>query len=93
MEAALSHDGGGGLARAGLAGLLRARALSALVGRRVPQTRVVVGGMNTEELAPPDDSQIAFDARSWRFRCRVMAAISLFTYVPLITLVAVFESR
>ncbi|KAH9035880.1 hypothetical protein EDB85DRAFT_2143376 [Lactarius pseudohatsudake] len=53
----------------------------------VPTTRVVVGG------APPDDSQIAFDARSWRFRCRVMTVISLFTYVPLITLVAIFESR
>ncbi|KAH9073570.1 hypothetical protein EDB83DRAFT_83129 [Lactarius deliciosus] len=60
---------------------------------RMPKTRVVVGGMNMEELAPPDDSQIAFDARSWRFRCRVMAAISLLTYVPLITLVAIFESR
>ena len=30
------------------------------------------------------------DARSWRFRCRVMAAISLVTYVPFIVLVAIF---
>ncbi|KAN0127953.1 hypothetical protein V8E53_013575 [Lactarius tabidus] len=30
------------------------------------------------------------DARSWRFRCRVMAAISLVTYVPFIVYVAIF---
>ena len=30
------------------------------------------------------------DARSWRFRCRVMAGISLFTYVPFIVCVAIF---
>ena len=33
---------------------------------------------------------VCADARSWRFRCRVMAAISLFTYVPFIVLVAIF---
>ena len=30
------------------------------------------------------------DARSWRFRCRVMAAISLVTYVPFVVCVAIF---
>jgi hypothetical protein len=30
------------------------------------------------------------DARSWRFRCRVMETISLVTYVPLIVFVAIF---
>ena len=36
---------------------------------------------------------VATDARSWRFRCRVMSAISLFTYIPFIVLVAVFVPR
>ncbi|KAF5382785.1 hypothetical protein D9615_002750 [Tricholomella constricta] len=30
------------------------------------------------------------DAKSWRLRCRVMAVISFFTYVPFIVLVAIF---
>ena len=30
------------------------------------------------------------DSRSWRFRCQVMAGISLFTYVPFIVCVAIF---
>ena len=33
------------------------------------------------------------DARSWRFRCRVMSVISLFTYIPFIVLVAIFVPR
>ncbi|KAJ7293845.1 hypothetical protein C8J57DRAFT_1457822 [Mycena rebaudengoi] len=37
-----------------------------------------------------DDPQLEFDARTWRTRCRVMAAISLLTYIPFIILVAVF---
>jgi len=56
---------------------------------RVPQTRVV-GGTDTEKAVPLDDPQIEFDARSWRFRCRVMAFISLFTYIPFIVCIAVF---
>ncbi|KAH9035879.1 hypothetical protein EDB85DRAFT_1862620 [Lactarius pseudohatsudake] len=56
---------------------------------RVPKTRVV-GGTDTEKAVPLDDPQIEFDARSWRFRCRVMAAVSLFTYVPFIVLVSIF---
>jgi hypothetical protein len=30
------------------------------------------------------------DASSWRKRCRVMAVVSLFTYLPFIILVAIF---
>jgi hypothetical protein len=33
------------------------------------------------------------DARSWRRRCRIMAGVSLVTYVPFIVLLAVFLSR
>ena len=36
---------------------------------------------------------VVIDARSWRFRCRVMSVISLFTYIPFIVLVAVFVPR
>jgi len=56
---------------------------------RVPKTRVV-GGTDTEKAVPLDDPQIEFDALSWRFRCRVMAGISLVTYVPFIICVAIF---
>lgn len=40
-----------------------------------------------------DDPKIEFDAKSWRFRCRVMSIVSLFTYIPFIVLVAVFVGR
>jgi hypothetical protein len=30
------------------------------------------------------------DAKSWRRRCRIMAGVSLITYIPFIVLVAVF---
>ena len=30
------------------------------------------------------------DARTWRFRCRIMAGVSLITYIPFIVLVAIF---
>ncbi|KAJ7081568.1 hypothetical protein B0H15DRAFT_786298 [Mycena belliarum] len=33
------------------------------------------------------------DARTWRTRCRVMAGVSVVTYVPFIVLVAVFVPR
>ncbi|KAI0298148.1 hypothetical protein B0F90DRAFT_1632918 [Multifurca ochricompacta] len=59
---------------------------------RVPKTRVV-GGTDTEKAVPLDDPQIEFDARSWRFRCRVMAVISLFTYIPFIVCIAIFAGR
>lgn len=38
----------------------------------------------------PLTSCLAIDAKSWRFRCRVMAAISLITYIPFIVLIATF---
>ncbi|KAN0128643.1 hypothetical protein V8E53_013562, partial [Lactarius tabidus] len=50
----------------------------------------VVGGTDTEKAVPLDDPQNECDARSWRFRCRVMAAISLVTYVPSIVCVPIF---
>ncbi|KAJ7726510.1 hypothetical protein B0H16DRAFT_1592458 [Mycena metata] len=40
-----------------------------------------------------DDPQVEFDANSWRKRCRIMAGVSLVTYVPFIVLLAVFLSR
>ncbi|KAJ7480129.1 hypothetical protein B0H11DRAFT_2233683 [Mycena galericulata] len=40
-----------------------------------------------------DDPQLEFDARTWRTRCRIMAAVSLITYVPFVVLVAVFARR
>ncbi|KAI0265564.1 hypothetical protein BC834DRAFT_824643 [Gloeopeniophorella convolvens] len=59
---------------------------------RVPRTRHV-GGTDTEKAVPLDDPQIESDARSWRTRCRIMAVVSLFTYIPFIVCVAVFASR
>ncbi|KAJ7071374.1 hypothetical protein C8F01DRAFT_1110281 [Mycena amicta] len=40
-----------------------------------------------------DDPQVEFDARTWRTRCRIVAVLSLFTYIPFIVLVAVFVVR
>lgn len=40
-----------------------------------------------------DDVQREYDARTWRTRCRVMAGVSVVTYVPFIVLVAVFVPR
>ncbi|KAI0320945.1 hypothetical protein OF83DRAFT_1205868 [Amylostereum chailletii] len=59
---------------------------------RTPRTREV-GGTDTEKAVTLDDPQIEFDAKSWRFRCRVMAVVSLFTYIPFIVLVAIFAGR
>lgn len=39
------------------------------------------------------DDDLVVDAKSWRFRCRVMSAVSLVTYIPFIVLVAIFASR
>ncbi|KAI0793020.1 hypothetical protein BC629DRAFT_1287207 [Irpex lacteus] len=58
----------------------------------IPRTRHV-GGSDTEKAVPLDDPQIEHDARSWRFRCRIMAGISFLTYIPFIVLVAVFAPR
>ncbi|KAH9891911.1 hypothetical protein C8Q73DRAFT_746908 [Cubamyces lactineus] len=59
---------------------------------RIPKTRQV-GGTDTEKAVTLDDPQVEHDARSWRFRCRVMSVVSLFTYIPFIVLVAIFVPR
>ncbi|KAI0345601.1 hypothetical protein BDW22DRAFT_894366 [Trametopsis cervina] len=58
----------------------------------IPRTRHV-GGSDTEKAVTLDDPQIEHDARSWRFRCRIMGCVSFLTYIPFIVLVAVFASR
>jgi hypothetical protein len=59
---------------------------------RTPTTRHV-GGSDTEKAVTLDDPQVEHDAKSWRFRCRIMSVISLFTYIPFIVLVAIFSPR
>ncbi|KAG6879224.1 hypothetical protein C0992_004285 [Termitomyces sp. T32_za158] len=54
----------------------------------IPQTRTLDG--QEKGVVMIDDPQVEHDARSWRLRCRVMAVISFFTYVPFIVCVAVF---
>lgn len=60
----------------------------------IPQTRRL-GDEEKEkgrEQVVLDDPQVEFDAKSWRKRCRIMAGVSLVTYVPFIVLLAVFLS-
>ncbi|KAI0763526.1 hypothetical protein BD413DRAFT_203684 [Trametes elegans] len=59
---------------------------------RIPKTRLV-GGTDPEKAVTLDDPQVEHDARSWRFRCRIMSVVSLFTYIPFIILVAIFVPR
>ncbi|KAI0642948.1 hypothetical protein C8Q79DRAFT_916181 [Trametes meyenii] len=59
---------------------------------RIPKTRQV-GGTDTEKAVTLDDPQVEHDARSWRFRCRIMSVVSLFIYIPFIVLVAIFVPR
>ncbi|KAF9221550.1 hypothetical protein BS17DRAFT_252813 [Gyrodon lividus] len=59
---------------------------------RIPKTRVV-GDADVEKAVTIDDPQIEHDAKSWRFRCRVMAVVSLFTYIPFIILIAILVPR
>lgn len=56
---------------------------------RTPRTRVV----GDEKGVSLDDPQIEHDAKAWRFRCRVMSIVSLFTYIPFIILVVFFVRR
>ncbi|KAF7317309.1 hypothetical protein HMN09_00466400 [Mycena chlorophos] len=65
---------------------------------KVPRTRRVGGGKEDAEKAQKgevvlDDPQLEFDARTWRRRCRIMAVVSLATYVPFVVLLAVFLSK
>ncbi|KAF9568750.1 hypothetical protein CPC08DRAFT_624940 [Agrocybe pediades] len=55
----------------------------------IPATRSL-GGSDAEKAVMLDDPQVEHDARSWRTRCRFMAVVSLFTYVPFIVLVGIF---
>ncbi|KAJ7776759.1 hypothetical protein DFH07DRAFT_797654 [Mycena maculata] len=62
----------------------------------VPRTRRIGGDAEEKGKAAQvvlDDPQVEFDAKSWRRRCRIMAGISLITYIPFIVLVAVFVPR
>lgn len=56
---------------------------------RTPRTRIV----GDEKGVSLDDPQIEHDAKAWRFRCRVMSVVSLFTYIPFIILVVFFVRR
>jgi len=58
----------------------------------LPQTRKV-GGTDVEKALVVDDPQVEHDARSWRFRCRVMSGVAFLTYVPFIILIAIFAPR
>ncbi|PBK67199.1 hypothetical protein ARMSODRAFT_889352 [Armillaria solidipes] len=57
---------------------------------RIPETRRIGDADTLEKGVVLDDPQVEHDAKSWRKRCRIMAAVSLVTYVPFIVLVAVF---
>ncbi|OAX40424.1 hypothetical protein K503DRAFT_687576 [Rhizopogon vinicolor AM-OR11-026] len=56
---------------------------------RTPGTRVV----GDEKGMSLDDPQIEHDAKAWRFRCRIMSAVSLFTYIPFIVLIVIYTRR
>lgn len=55
----------------------------------IPRTRRI-GGTDAEKGVTLDDPQVEYDANSWRFRCRIMALLSLITYIPFIVLLAIF---
>lgn len=57
---------------------------------RVRRTRRIGGGDVEKGGVLLDDPQLEHDAHSWRTRCRVMAVVSIFTYIPFIVLVAIF---
>ncbi|TFK70527.1 hypothetical protein BDN72DRAFT_896331 [Pluteus cervinus] len=57
---------------------------------RVRQTRTIGGGEAEKGAVVLDDPQLEHDAHSWRTRCRIMAGVSLVTYIPFIVLVAIF---
>lgn len=59
----------------------------------VPKTRQVGLEEEPEKAVTLDDPQVEHDAKSWRFRCRIMLVVSIFTYIPFIVLVAIFVPR
>lgn len=60
---------------------------------KIPRTRRIEGGHDGQKSVVLDDPQVEHDAKSWRFRCRIMSVVSLFTYIPFIVLVAVLVPR
>lgn len=62
-------------------------------GVTIDDPQIERGKPCTSLLAPRCPTVSMTDARTWRFRCRVMAVVSLFTYVPFIVLVAIFAPR
>ncbi|KAJ7063007.1 hypothetical protein B0H15DRAFT_1028158 [Mycena belliarum] len=80
--------------RARVVFLRRVRALPAVVGGRLRACAAGAAGPGEKwEGQVGDDVQREYDARTWRTRCRVMAGVSVVTYVPFIVLVAVFVPR
>ncbi|KAG1715714.1 hypothetical protein ID866_1430 [Astraeus odoratus] len=59
----------------------------------VPRTRTAGDASLEKAVTVIDDPQIEHDAKSWRFRCRVVAVVSLLTYIPFIVLVAIFVPK
>jgi len=60
---------------------------------KIPRTRRIEGGHDGQKSVVLDDPQVEHDAKSWRFRCRIMSVVSLFTYIPFIILIAIFVPR
>ncbi|CAK5274750.1 unnamed protein product [Mycena citricolor] len=59
----------------------------------VPRTRKLDVEEKAGRAVVLDDPQIESDALSWRKRCRIMAGVSLVTYIPFIVLLVVFLTR
>ncbi|KAJ7794611.1 hypothetical protein B0H14DRAFT_2532833 [Mycena olivaceomarginata] len=59
----------------------------------VPRTRRMGGEGGLTVPIVLDDPQVESDAMSWRRWCRIMAIVSMVTYVPFLVLVAVFVPR
>ncbi|KAF5319977.1 hypothetical protein D9611_011042 [Ephemerocybe angulata] len=55
----------------------------------IPRTRRLESG-DAEKGVVLDDPQVEHDYKSWRRRCRIMAGVSILTYIPFIVLVAIF---
>lgn len=62
-----------------------------LAGFVIPilRTRRLESG-DTEKGVVLDDPQVEHDYKSWRRRCRIMAGVSIVTYIPFIVLVAIY---
>ncbi|KAG6909290.1 hypothetical protein DXG01_001234 [Tephrocybe rancida] len=56
----------------------------------IRKTRRLDAGTQEKGVVVLDDPQVEHDGKSWRLRCRVMAVVSLLTYIPFIVCVAIF---